>query len=56
MPPKETSTEAGDNAKAKKATDEQCRFLISCIRFSQGGRIDHEKVADDCGIISKAAR
>jgi hypothetical protein len=36
-------------------TEEQFRFLISCIRFSYNGRIDFTSVADECHIVSKGA-
>jgi hypothetical protein len=36
-------------------TEEQFRFLISCIRYSYNGRIDFTSVADECHIVSKGA-
>ncbi|GKT46983.1 uncharacterized protein ColSpa_07164 [Colletotrichum spaethianum] len=33
----------------------QIKFLVNCIKHSQGGKIDFQAVADDCNIVSKAA-
>ncbi|KAL9636446.1 MAG: hypothetical protein Q9164_002810 [Protoblastenia rupestris] len=35
--------------------DDQFKFLISCIRHSDNGKIDFQKVADECTIVTKAA-
>ncbi|KAK2047541.1 hypothetical protein LZ31DRAFT_629185 [Colletotrichum somersetense] len=31
------------------------KFLVNCIKYSQGGKVDFQAVADDCNIVSKAA-
>ncbi|KAI0025888.1 hypothetical protein F4780DRAFT_234352 [Xylariomycetidae sp. FL0641] len=36
-------------------TDSQFRFLISCIRNSANGKVDFEKVAAECEVVSKGA-
>ncbi|KAI0445721.1 hypothetical protein F4803DRAFT_548009 [Xylaria telfairii] len=36
-------------------TDNQFRFLISCIRHSTAGKVDFEEVRKECEIISKGA-
>ncbi|KZL82134.1 hypothetical protein CI238_07587 [Colletotrichum incanum] len=33
----------------------QVKFLVNCIKYSQGGKVDFQAVADDCNIVSKAA-
>ncbi|KAK6225983.1 hypothetical protein QIS74_02030 [Colletotrichum tabaci] len=33
----------------------QVKFLVNCIKYSQGGKIDFQAVATDCNIVSKAA-
>ncbi|KAI9680341.1 MAG: hypothetical protein M1829_001227 [Trizodia sp. TS-e1964] len=35
--------------------DEQFKFLISCIRYSNNGRVDFTEVARECGIVTKGA-
>ncbi|KAI0484185.1 hypothetical protein GGR56DRAFT_679607 [Xylariaceae sp. FL0804] len=35
--------------------ESQYRFLISCIRHSNSGKVDFEAVAAECGIVSKGA-
>ncbi|KAA8643639.1 uncharacterized protein ATNIH1004_010408 [Aspergillus tanneri] len=35
--------------------EEQFQFLLSCIRFSNSGKIDFNQVAKECSIISKGA-
>ncbi|KAI0202577.1 hypothetical protein F4808DRAFT_458748 [Astrocystis sublimbata] len=35
--------------------DSQFRFLISCIRHSNGGKVDFEEVRKECEIVSKGA-
>ncbi|KAI9931476.1 hypothetical protein MW887_010051 [Aspergillus wentii] len=36
-------------------SDEQFQFLISCIRFSNGGKVDFAEVAKECNIVTKGA-
>ena len=35
--------------------EEQFRFLISCIRWSNNGRVDFQEVANECHVVSKGA-
>lgn len=35
--------------------EEQFRFLISCIRWSNNGRVDFQEVANECNVVSKGA-
>ncbi|MCJ1432093.1 hypothetical protein MMC27_001449 [Xylographa pallens] len=35
--------------------DEQFKFLISCIRYSNNGKVDFSEVAKECGIVTKGA-
>ncbi|KAI9894837.1 MAG: hypothetical protein M1814_000057 [Vezdaea aestivalis] len=40
---------------ARSNTDNQFRFLISCIRNATNGRPDFDKVSKECNIVSKPA-
>ncbi|KAL9044725.1 MAG: hypothetical protein Q9214_002155 [Letrouitia sp. 1 TL-2023] len=59
MADSETNTAAVDNKgtqKGEKPTGDQVvQLLISCIRYSNGGKIDFGKVAEECDIVSKGA-
>ncbi|MCJ1462301.1 hypothetical protein MMC07_000901 [Pseudocyphellaria aurata] len=47
---------ANDKTKMPPAsTDEQFKFLISCIRYSNNGKVDFTEVANECNIVSKGA-
>ncbi|MCJ1397950.1 hypothetical protein MMC11_001146 [Xylographa trunciseda] len=35
--------------------DEQFKFLISCIRYSNNGKVDFSEVAKECAIVTKGA-
>ncbi|OBT52435.1 hypothetical protein VE04_07663 [Pseudogymnoascus sp. 24MN13] len=35
--------------------EEQFRFLISCIRWSNNGKVDFTEVAKECQVVSKGA-
>ncbi|GIK02107.1 hypothetical protein Aspvir_006150 [Aspergillus viridinutans] len=35
--------------------DETVQFLLSCIRYSNSGKVDFNEVAKECNIVSKAA-
>ncbi|MCJ1284258.1 hypothetical protein MMC26_003589 [Xylographa opegraphella] len=35
--------------------DEQFKFLISCIRYSNNGKVDFTEVAKECAIVTKGA-
>ncbi|MCJ1427710.1 hypothetical protein MMC29_005615 [Sticta canariensis] len=37
------------------SVDEQFKFLISCIRYSNNGKVDFTEVANECNIVSKGA-
>ncbi|KAL6720269.1 hypothetical protein ACLMJK_002190 [Lecanora helva] len=37
------------------SNDDQFKFLISCIRYSDNGKINFDSVAEECGIVSKGA-
>ncbi|KZF20567.1 hypothetical protein L228DRAFT_278693 [Xylona heveae TC161] len=37
------------------SNEEQFKFLISCIRYSNNGKVDFSEVANECGIVSKGA-
>ncbi|KAI9774801.1 MAG: hypothetical protein M1840_000017 [Geoglossum simile] len=37
------------------SNEDQFKFLISCIRYSNNGRVDFGEVASECGIVSKGA-
>ncbi|TAQ86151.1 hypothetical protein B7494_g5525 [Chlorociboria aeruginascens] len=37
------------------SNDEQFKFLISCIRYSNNGKVDFGQVAKECKIVSKGA-
>ncbi|KAK8146789.1 hypothetical protein G3M48_002598 [Beauveria asiatica] len=39
----------------KTEPQQNVRFLISCIRHSNGGKVDFEAVAKELGIVTKAA-
>ncbi|KAM0805330.1 hypothetical protein BDR22DRAFT_969069 [Usnea florida] len=49
-PPVTESTEM-----APASNEEQFKFLISCIRYSNNGKVDFTEVAKECGIVSKGA-
>ncbi|KAK3077588.1 hypothetical protein LTS18_009832 [Coniosporium uncinatum] len=36
-------------------SSEQVKFLVVCIKHTEGGKPDFQKVADEMGIVSKAA-
>ncbi|KAJ9385571.1 hypothetical protein DTO063F5_4164 [Paecilomyces variotii] len=36
-------------------SDEQLQFLLSCIRYSNNGKVDFTEVAKECKIVSKGA-
>ncbi|KAI9731513.1 MAG: hypothetical protein M1834_004633 [Cirrosporium novae-zelandiae] len=40
---------------SRASIEEQFKFLISCVRWSNGGRVDFYEVAKECGIVSKGA-
>ncbi|KAI9860218.1 MAG: hypothetical protein M1830_006235 [Pleopsidium flavum] len=40
---------------AKASNEEQFKFLISCIRYSNNGKVDFGEVARECGIVTKGA-
>ncbi|PFH60027.1 hypothetical protein XA68_11548 [Ophiocordyceps unilateralis] len=40
---------------SKTDTNEQVNFLVSCIRNATGGKPDFSAVAEELGIVSKAA-
>ncbi|KAI9744224.1 MAG: hypothetical protein M1818_002376 [Claussenomyces sp. TS43310] len=40
---------------APTTTDEHFKFLISCIRYSNNGKVDFGEVAKECKIVSKGA-
>ncbi|KAI9755051.1 MAG: hypothetical protein M1815_005216 [Lichina confinis] len=35
--------------------DDQFKFLISCIRHANNGKVDFSAVAKECGVVSKGA-
>ncbi|KAL8712740.1 MAG: hypothetical protein Q9220_002948 [cf. Caloplaca sp. 1 TL-2023] len=37
------------------STDEHFKFLIACIRWSNGGKVNFDEVAKECNIVTKAA-
>ncbi|KAH8820581.1 hypothetical protein F5884DRAFT_866459 [Xylogone sp. PMI_703] len=37
------------------SNEEQFKFLISCIRYSNNGKVDFTEVAKECNIVSKGA-
>ncbi|KAI9814027.1 MAG: hypothetical protein M1827_003491 [Pycnora praestabilis] len=37
------------------SNEEQFKFLISCIRYSNNGKVDFGEVAKECGIVTKGA-
>ncbi|KAL9126131.1 MAG: hypothetical protein Q9217_004775 [Psora testacea] len=37
------------------SSEDQFKFLISCIRHSDNGKVDFQKVAHECTIVTKAA-
>ncbi|KAI9760845.1 MAG: hypothetical protein M1835_000100 [Candelina submexicana] len=37
------------------SNEEQFKFLISCIRYSNNGKVDFGEVARECGIVTKGA-
>ncbi|KAH8593731.1 hypothetical protein B0O99DRAFT_596225 [Bisporella sp. PMI_857] len=40
---------------APASNEEQFKFLISCIRYSNNGKVDFGQVAQECKIVSKGA-
>ncbi|KAF6232261.1 hypothetical protein HO173_009644 [Letharia columbiana] len=40
---------------APASNEEQFKFLISCIRYSNNGKVDFTEVAKECNIVSKGA-
>ncbi|KAL2066661.1 hypothetical protein VTL71DRAFT_2733 [Oculimacula yallundae] len=40
---------------APASNEEQFKFLISCIRYSNNGKVDFTQVAKECKIVSKGA-
>ncbi|KAG4428784.1 hypothetical protein IFR05_015733 [Cadophora sp. M221] len=40
---------------APASNEEQFKFLISCIRYSNNGKVDFSQVAKECKIVSKGA-
>ncbi|KAL3421287.1 hypothetical protein PVAG01_07732 [Phlyctema vagabunda] len=40
---------------SRASNEEQFKFLISCIRYSNNGKVDFGQVAQECNIISKGA-
>ncbi|KAE9371981.1 hypothetical protein N431DRAFT_535641 [Stipitochalara longipes BDJ] len=40
---------------APASNEEQFKFLISCIRYSNNGKVDFGQVAKECNIVSKGA-
>ncbi|CAG8983606.1 hypothetical protein HYALB_00004627 [Hymenoscyphus albidus] len=40
---------------APASNEEQFKFLISCIRYSNNGKVDFGQVAKECGICTKGA-
>ncbi|KAH7370832.1 hypothetical protein BKA65DRAFT_545530 [Rhexocercosporidium sp. MPI-PUGE-AT-0058] len=40
---------------APASNEEQFKFLISCIRYSNNGKVDFGQVAKECKIVSKGA-
>ncbi|RDL33999.1 uncharacterized protein BP5553_08367 [Venustampulla echinocandica] len=40
---------------APASNEEQFKFLISCIRYSNNGKVDFGEVAKECGIVTKGA-
>ncbi|RFU33407.1 hypothetical protein B7463_g2930, partial [Scytalidium lignicola] len=40
---------------APASNEEQFKFLISCIRYSNNGKVDFSEVAKECSIVSKGA-
>ncbi|EXJ61012.1 hypothetical protein A1O7_05165 [Cladophialophora yegresii CBS 114405] len=40
---------------SRATADDQLRFLLSCVKHSNNGRVDFVEVAKDCGVVSKGA-
>ncbi|KAL8951811.1 MAG: hypothetical protein Q9222_002227 [Ikaeria aurantiellina] len=37
------------------STEEHFKFLIACIRWSNGGKVNFDEVAKECNVVTKAA-
>ncbi|OCT45592.1 hypothetical protein CLCR_01661 [Cladophialophora carrionii] len=40
---------------SRATSDDQMRFLLSCVKHSNNGRVDFVEVAKECGVVSKGA-
>ncbi|KAK5050069.1 hypothetical protein LTR84_004189 [Exophiala bonariae] len=40
---------------SRATSDDQLKFLLSCVRYSNNGKVDFVEVAKECGIVSKGA-
>ncbi|EXJ91504.1 hypothetical protein A1O3_00052 [Capronia epimyces CBS 606.96] len=40
---------------SRATSDDQLKFLLSCVRHSNNGRVDFVEVAKECGVVSKGA-
>ncbi|KAJ9604637.1 hypothetical protein H2200_010751 [Cladophialophora chaetospira] len=40
---------------SRATSDDQLRFLLSCVKHSTNGRVDFVEVAKECGVVSKGA-
>ncbi|OQU98639.1 hypothetical protein CLAIMM_04391 [Cladophialophora immunda] len=40
---------------SRATSDDQLRFLLSCVKHATNGRVDFVEVAKECGVVSKGA-
>ncbi|KIW92922.1 uncharacterized protein Z519_06771 [Cladophialophora bantiana CBS 173.52] len=40
---------------SRSTSDDQLKFLLSCVRHASHGRVDFVEVAKECGVVSKGA-
>ncbi|EHY54871.1 hypothetical protein HRR83_005870 [Exophiala dermatitidis] len=40
---------------SRATSDDQLKFLLSCVRHSNNGKVDFVEVANECGVVSKGA-
>ncbi|EXJ93709.1 hypothetical protein A1O1_02102 [Capronia coronata CBS 617.96] len=40
---------------SRATSDDQLKFLLSCVRHSNNGKVDFVEVAKECGVVSKGA-